>query len=71
MYFISIICLFTLVLLFVLQVIFFKSKNKLHNTVCFSYSYDEDDENKEVSDKILVRENGEKWREPFVEIENE
>ena len=44
-------------------------KNKLYNTICFSYSYDEDDENEEVSDRILVRENGGKWREPLAEVQ--
>lgn len=44
-------------------------KNKLYNTICFSYSYNEDDENEEVSDRILVRENGGKWQEPLAEVQ--
>ncbi len=44
-------------------------KNKLYNTICFSHSYNEDDENEEVSDRILVRENGGKWREPLAEVQ--
>ena len=33
------------------------------------YTYNENEQNEEVSDNFLIRENGGEWREPLVEVE--
>ena len=33
------------------------------------YTYNENEQDEEVSDNILIRENGGEWREPLVEVE--
>ena len=33
------------------------------------YTYNENEQDEEVSDNFLIRENGGKWREPLVEVE--
>ena len=38
-------------------------------TICSVHTYNEKVENEEVSDNILIREDGGEWREPLVEVE--
>lgn len=42
---------------------------KMCNYVYQDYDYKEDEQDAEVADLILIRENDSKWREPFIEEE--
>ena len=39
----------------------------LHSYIYTFYTYNENEQDEEVSDNILIRENGGEWREPLVE----
>ena len=38
----------------------------LHSYIYTFYTYNENEQDEEVSDNILIRENGGEWREPLV-----
>ena len=44
-------------------------KYQTSNYICSTFDYREYVQDKEVTDDILIRENGGEWREPLVEVE--
>ena len=42
----------------------------LHSYIYTFYTYNENEQDEEVSDNILIREDGGEWREPLVEVDD-